>query len=102
MINPPNKRDYGRVPSLKQIPCMVSLESKPEETFTVAVKDISPGGILFETKDEIPAGTILNLEIKLPAATNDEPGKVRGRVAHCAFNERAKRYEIGVAYIRNK
>ena len=102
MKTPPNKRDYGRVPSIKQIPCVVSLESKPEETFSVAVKDIGPGGILFEAKDEIPEGSILNLEIKLPAATNDEPGRVRGRVAHCIRNERTKRYEIGVAYVRNR
>jgi hypothetical protein len=97
-----NKRDYGRVPSVKMINCTYSLESKPEEKFEVGVKDLGPGGIQFESKEEIPVATILNMEITLPAATNDEPGKVRGRVAHCNWNERLKRYEIGVAYIRNK
>jgi hypothetical protein len=97
-----NKRDYGRVPTIKHVSCIVHEEDKPDQQLEVQVKDLSPGGILFESKEEFAVGTVLSLEIRLPAATFDEPGNVHGRVVHSRKNERTKRFETGIAYIRPK
>jgi hypothetical protein len=77
-------------------------ENKLEEPIIIQVKDLSPGGVLCESKTEIQAGTIVHLEIKFPSMTNDEPGKVTGKIVRCSKNERSKRFEIAIAYIRKK
>lgn len=97
-----DKRNYSRIPTLKQVRCLVARQDRPDESVDVIVKDLSPGGIMFESREELTLGTLLNLEIVFPFSTTDEGGKVQGRVVHCRRNERTKRFDIGVAYVRNK
>lgn len=97
-----NKRTYGRVPTIKAVSCTVAKRDTPDDIINVVVKNLSPGGILFESNRDFAMNAILDLEIRLPFAANDESGKVSGKVVHCQRNARTNRFEIGVAYIRPK
>lgn len=97
-----DQRSYGRIPSIKHIDGVMYQENNPEERVFVQIKDLSPGGILCESKIEIPAGTIVHLEITFPSMTHDEPGKVTGKIVRCSKNDRSKRFEIAIEYIRKK
>jgi hypothetical protein len=97
-----DQRSYGRIPSLKHIDGVIYQENKPEDPIIVQIKDLSPGGVLCESKNEIPEGSIVHMEIKFPSMTNDEPGKVTGKIVRCSKNDRSKRFEIAIAYIRKK
>lgn len=97
-----DQRSYGRIPSLKHIDGIMYQESNPEEPIIIQIKDLSPGGILCESKVEIQPDTIVHMEIRFPSMTNDEPGKVTGKIVRCSKNERSKRFDIAIAYIRNK
>lgn len=96
------QRSYSRIPSLKHIDGTMYEENKPDEPIIIQVKDLSPGGVLCESKTEVQPGAIVRLEIIFPSMTNDEPGKVTGKIVRCSKNERSKRFEIAIAYIRKK
>jgi hypothetical protein len=95
-------RAYGRIPSLKHMTGIMHLDNNPEEPITIQIKDLSPGGVLCESKTEIQPGSIVNMEIQFPSMTSDEPGKVMGKIVRCNRNDRSKRFEIAIAYIRKK
>jgi len=95
-------RSYGRIPSLKHISGTMYSESKPDEHIRIQIKDLSPGGVLCESKTEVPVGIIVHMEIKFPSAVNDEPGRVTGKIVRCSKNDRSNRFEVAIAYIRNK
>lgn len=95
-----DKRNYSRIPTLKQVRCTIAREERPDETLDVVLKDLSPAGVSFESKEEFQVGALLQLQIIFPLATTQEPGKVQGKVVRCQRNEKAKGYDIGVAYVR--
>ncbi len=97
-----DQRSYDRIPSLKHIDGIMYLENDPAEPIIIQIKDLSPGGILCESKTEIPLGAIVHMEIRFPSMTNDEPGKVTGKIVRCSKNDRSKRFDIAIAYIRKK
>ena len=101
---PGDKRTYGRVNTGQKIMCKVlsiGLGDKFDPKDLV-VKNISPGGVSFEATKAIPKDTILKLELKLPLSTQEEPSIVSGKVIHCLKGDKADKYTIGVAYIRQK
>lgn len=97
-----DNRSYGRIPSLKHISGTFYAENKPDEPIRVQIKDLSPGGVLCESKTEVSVGIIVHMEIKFPSTVNDEPGRVTGKIVRCNKNNRSNRYEVAVAYIRKK
>ena len=97
-----DQRSYGRIPSLKRISGVFYTENQPAEPIIVQIKDLSPGGVLCESKIDVPVGTIVHMEIKFPSTVNDEPGRVTGKIVRCNKNTRSNRFELAVAYIRNK
>lgn len=66
------------------------------ETFGALTKNIGAGGILFETDEDLPAGTILNLEMNFPALSRVI--KTRGRVVHIEEIEKG-RYDVGIMFL---
>jgi hypothetical protein len=97
-----DQRSYDRIPSLKHVDGIMYREKHPEEPIAIQIRDLSPGGILCESKTEIQAGTVVHMEIKFPSMTNDEPGKVTGKIVRCGKNDRSKRFDVAIAYIRKK
>ncbi|MBI5555083.1 MAG: PilZ domain-containing protein [Elusimicrobia bacterium] len=97
-----DQRSYGRIPSLKHISGTLYSEPKPDELIIIQIKDLSPGGVLCESKTAVPVGIIVHLEIKFPATVNDEPCRVTGKIVRCNKNDRSNRFEVAVAYIRKK
>ncbi len=95
-------RSYGRIPSLKRIFGTIYSEHGLDEPIIIQIKDLSPGGILCESKNEVPVGSIVHMEIKFPSTVNDEPSRVTGKIVRCNKNSRSNRFEMAVAYIRNK
>lgn len=95
-------RSYGRIPSLKRISGTMYSEHKPDEPIIIQIKDLSPGGVLCESKTEVPVGIIVHMEIQFPSTVNDEPGRVTGKIVRCSKNDRSNRFEVAIAYIREK
>jgi Tfp pilus assembly protein PilZ len=67
-----------------------------------AVKVISLGGILIETKKEFPAGSAFSMELLLP--DDEKPLFFEGRIAHCNAVSRGDvlRYDVGIEFIKMK
>jgi c-di-GMP-binding flagellar brake protein YcgR len=67
-----------------------------------AVKVLSLGGMLIETKREFPAGSSFSMELLLP--DDDMPLFFGGRIAHCNAAPRGNvlRYEVGIEFIEMK
>lgn len=95
-------RSYGRIPSLKHMSGTLYAEDKPDEPIPIQIKDLSPGGVLCESKTEVSIGIIVHMVIKFPSTVNDEPGQVTGKIVRCNKNDRSNRFEVAVAYIRKK
>jgi Tfp pilus assembly protein PilZ len=67
-----------------------------------AVRVISMGGMLIETKQEFPVGTAFPMELLLP--DDKRPLFFRGRTAHCSAVPRgdALRYNVGIEFTEMK
>ncbi len=103
--SPDDKRTYGRVDADKRVMCKVieiGTGDKFEDTELV-VKNMSPGGVSFESNTALPQETIIKLELRLPLSTpQEEPSLVSGKVIRCVKDEKTNKYEIGIAYSREK
>ena len=103
--SPDDKRVFGRVNTDKKVMCKVlevGTGDKFEDTELV-VKNMSPGGVSFESNRALPQETIIKLELKLPLSTpQDEPSLVSGKVIRCVEDENTDKYEIGIAYIKDR
>ncbi len=69
------RRKYVRL----NIPLQVSyvIKGKEDVTHNSIVKNISPGGARFAIGQELPKGTILDIEVKIPASPQPIPIKAK-------------------------
>ena len=61
------------------------------------VRNISRGGVLFFSKQEISSGEMLEMEISMPP--KDIPVKVVAKVVHTEKLEKVQGYNIGVEFV---
>ncbi len=85
----------------------------PKDLFaenSAQARDMSPGGIQFESPKSIPQGTVLKLQIELKdwarymnspdsACFEGKPLKILGEVMHCVKNAADGTYRIGVQFL---
>ena len=107
-----DRRKFIRVPKkglvrFRPINLPKKLLLRQEESF---YKNISAGGLLFESPRAIVAGTVLTLEIELrdwsrfqppsePVALRDGSLKILGEVLHCEEIVADRAYNIGVCFV---
>lgn len=97
------KRSFGRVDTDNRIICKIKEMDKDTAPTEVVAKDISPGGVSFDSDKEIAEGIILELEMKFPfSVAADNTGAVLGKVVRCLKNPKTGKYEVGVAYVRRE
>ncbi|MFH1784047.1 MAG: PilZ domain-containing protein [bacterium] len=102
--SPDDKRTFGRVDAGNKVACRV-IEIGSDNEFDdteLTVKNISPGGVSFESNTVLPQDTVIKIELKLPLSTQGEQSIVSGKVIRCSKDEKSGKYEIGIAYTRDK
>jgi c-di-GMP-binding flagellar brake protein YcgR len=91
------KRKYPRLGTIWDVDYKIvtseEFSRNPLQSFTV---NISGGGICFEAKEAIPAGTILTLEMKSPVF----PSAIiaLAKAVWCKKNPDKAKYEVGVEF----
>ena len=90
------RRQYARVETNLYI--TYSIKGSPQvEAGVFLTKNVSGGGILFESLKEIPAGTLLDLAIHLPTCLHALQAK--GRVVRAEKIRSYGRYEIALTLV---
>ncbi len=107
------KRKFKRLPKKSKL-LYKFLKFSPEgsELREAQYKDVGGGGILFETEEEIPIGTLLKIEFdlqgwhkyypgffKFDQTSISEPITVVAQVVRVREIEKNKKYEIGVKFV---
>ncbi len=108
-----DKRKFKRLPKKSYVKYKV-IEFSPEEkpVKEAIYKNIGGGGILFETSEMLPIGTILKLEFDLQGWHKYFPGFIKpdqtsisepivaiGQVIRVEEIEKDKKYEIGIKFV---
>jgi hypothetical protein len=90
------QRKHDRVPV--KVPLYITLEKGPyQKAIPLQSKDISTGGLCFETKHLIPLEA--DSMILVERLGDLEPGaRIRGRVAHREKDRVTGRYTVGVEF----
>ena len=70
----------------------------PFQEGLLTTKNISGSGILFQSRDPLKIGTLLNLNIHLPDRINPIP--CEAKVVRTNLSEEATSYDIGIAFIK--
>jgi len=90
------RRQYARVETNLYI--TYSIAGSPQTDAGVFLtKNVSGGGILFESLREIPVGTMFDLSMHLP--TTPHALKARGKVVRAEKTRNYGRYEIGLSLV---
>ena len=90
------RRQYARVETNLYI--TYSMEGSPQtEAGVFLTKNVSGGGILFESFKEIPVGTVLDLSMHLP--TSRYALQAKGKVARVDKTRNYGRYDIGLSLV---
>lgn len=107
------KRSYVRVPKRNALRFReFNFTDEPPRYFDAHYKDISGGGILFESPHPFRVGSILKIEIKLPgwdryltgfyrqgSTTVTEPFVALAEVVRAETVTQDERYDIGVVFV---
>ncbi len=93
-----NRRKYIRIEEKFVTYAEVPFEVYEKRFFfnNLISKNIGGGGILLESKNDIPVGTILNLNFTLPS---HKPIKAEGKIIHTEKTKNSK-YEMGIEFTR--
>ncbi|MBP7866917.1 MAG: PilZ domain-containing protein [Acidobacteria bacterium] len=105
------RRQYVRVPTREMV--LFREMSIPKDLFAedrATTRNISPGGIQFESPRNIPEGTVLKLQIELKnwarflkgpekARFANLPLKILGEVVHCEKADGEEVYSVGVKFL---
>ena len=91
------RRRYVRL----NIPLEVSytLQGKEDSQHKTITKNISPNGVGFILKEELPKGAVLNLSIKIPAKSEPIPIKAKVAWSKRETKEGEGNYEAGFEFI---
>lgn len=97
------RRRWPRVPAERDLRFSLGAEAQPKHASRM--DNISVGGLLFETDEEVPVGTLLRLEIHIPDYHRPRSGKaVLGPITTLGTVVRTEaaegdRYRIGVCFV---
>jgi len=90
------KRNYIRIDFIKNIEIKKQAHADIQETFKARSKDLSMGGILFETCNYLQLGT--KIQLTIPAETTDKAVKVEGIVVRIEALD-AEKYDVGISFL---
>jgi c-di-GMP-binding flagellar brake protein YcgR len=92
------RRKYARL----DIPLEItySIQGKSGSKYKTIIKNISPGGVSFVLKEDLPKGAVLNISLKLP--TRPEPIPIKAKLVWSRKGNDAKEnsYNAGFEFIR--
>lgn len=95
-----NKREFNRIPENLQILYTISSSVESPDPGSLEKKarmeNISEGGMLFESNELVPIGSILSIEIR---PKEEGAFNITGKVVRLEEFEDRKKFEIGVMFV---
>jgi c-di-GMP-binding flagellar brake protein YcgR len=93
-----NKRQHRRFPV--RVPLFISIAGEVyRKTVRLESRDISAGGLSFETGREVPLSSESRVVVARLGDLED-PALIEGRVAHVQLDEVTGRYVVGIEFTR--